>query len=202
MELIQESGDFTSRIGTMPVGSQVAIDGPHGSFTLDGLPKSDTLILISGGVGLAPIFSILSDLGHHSEYRRIRLTHTARSRAALVKSEVMQSTCPSADITILADDATAVDAPVGRGPLTLEHLRNLMTGVEPSAVNILICGPSGMMTFATDALHAMGVTLDRIRYERFSYGASPVSVKDRRILTGFVGLCVAVTALAFGFALR
>lgn len=200
--LVQESGDFTSRIGTVPVGSQVAVDGPHGSFTLDGLPKSESLILISGGVGLAPIFSILSDLGHGSEYHRIRLVHTARSRAALVKPEVLQSTCPSAEITILADDATAADAPVGRGPLTLEHLRNLLTGVEPSAVNVLICGPSGMMTFATDALHAMGVPLDHIRYERFSYGGGPVSVKDYRILIGFVGLCIAVMALAFGFALR
>ncbi|WP_416068474.1 ferric reductase-like transmembrane domain-containing protein [Rhizobium sp. ZK1] len=200
--LIQESGDFTSRIGIVPVGSQVAIDGPHGSFTLDGLPESDTLILISGGVGLAPIVSILSDVHHRSEYRRIRLVHTARSRAALVKLEVLQSTCPSAEITILADDATAADAPVGRGPLTLEHLRKLLTDVEPSAVNVLICGPSGMMTFAADALHAMGVPLDRIRYERFSYGGGPVSVKDCRILRGFAGLCVAVMALAFGFALR
>ena len=200
--LIQEAGDFTSKIGTVPVESAVGVDGPHGSFTLDGLPKSDTLILISGGVGLAPILSILTDLGHASEYRRIRLIHTTRSRSALVTPEVLQAACPSAEITLLADDAKPSDAPVGRGPLTPEHLRTLLTGVEPFAVNVLICGPSGMMTFATDALHGMGVPLDRIRYERFSYGSGPLSVKDRRILIGFVALCAAVMALAFAFALR
>ncbi|CAN7635048.1 ferredoxin reductase family protein [Neorhizobium sp. LjRoot104] len=200
--LIQEAGDFTSQIGTVPVESHVAIDGPHGSFTLDGLPKSDTLILISGGVGLAPILSILSDLGHGSEYRWIRLVHTTRSQSALIAPEFLKAACPSAEITILADDATAGDAPVGRGPLTPEHLRTLLAGVDPFAVNVLICGPSGMMTFATDALHEMGVPLDRIRYERFSYGSGPVSVKDRRILIGFVGLCAAVMAFAFGFTLR
>ena len=60
--IIQEAGDFTSKIGRIAIGSPVTVDGPHGSFTLENLPDSDALLLIAGGVGVAPIFAILADV--------------------------------------------------------------------------------------------------------------------------------------------
>lgn len=200
--LIQEAGDFTAQVGRLRPGMLVGIDGPHGSFVADDLPEGDAVLLIAGGVGLAPILSILADLAHRRAATSVRVIYAARSRAALVDPAVLRAAHPTAELTVLADDAGAGQAEVGQGPMTPAHLTPLLAGLDPARTTALICGPGGMMTAMTDALHSCGLPLPRIRYERFSFGSGPVSQKDRRTLIGFAALNAAILALVLGFAFR
>jgi predicted ferric reductase len=55
---IKELGDFTSTIKDFKPGDTVYVDGPYGTFNLDEHYDS-RLVLIAGGIGSAPVLSIL-----------------------------------------------------------------------------------------------------------------------------------------------
>ena len=66
---IRNLGDFTSRIGKVPVGQRVYLDGPYGAFTIDRNPE-DMHVLIAGGVGITPMMSILRTLADRGDPAR------------------------------------------------------------------------------------------------------------------------------------
>lgn len=55
---IKELGDFTSTIKDFKPGDTVYVDGPYGTFNLDD-HYDNRLVLIAGGIGSAPVLSIL-----------------------------------------------------------------------------------------------------------------------------------------------
>lgn len=97
--------------------------------------------------------------------------------------------------------AIAQHAGDAQGPLNEAHLRDTLEGLEPAKVEALTCGPGPMMTFATDTLARLGVPLDRISYERFSYYAGELSGKDRRMLGGFIAAWGAVALAVLAYSL-
>ncbi|ANT63543.1 hypothetical protein AYJ57_24040 (plasmid) [Salipiger sp. CCB-MM3] len=193
--LIQEAGDFTDGIGALPAGTAVSMDAPHGSFVPRG---AGPLILVAGGVGIAPILSILSHLARSGSQRQVRFVYAARSAEAMVPPELYQPACAALGVTpMLVSDRAEDVSELGllRGPMSAALLEKAMEGLEPSACEVMICGPGVMMTLVADSALEMGVPLSRIDYERFSYGAGPSSVKDRLRLTGFAALLGSVLGL-------
>ena len=97
----------------------------------------------------------------------------------------------------------------GVGPVSKGFLEKILNGLEPQRLVAMLCGPGPMMSAATDTLHELGVPLRNIRYERFDYAARPqsakdrrITAKDRRILTSFWLLAMAIIAAGTAFALR
>ena len=197
--IIQEVGDFTNTIGELPEGRPVALDAPHGSFTaarLDG----DSILLVGGGVGIAPIVGILADLAARGEARPVRLVYAARDRASLIDPAEFEPMLERLDARALylVDEETD-DPRLGRGPISAAHLRDMLDGLDPARGGALLCGPGAMMVAVTDTLNDIGMPLDSIEYERFDYSDGTTSRKDRQILTRFrlTGAAVALAALIF-----
>jgi predicted ferric reductase len=69
---VKALGDFTRTIGTLAPGEVAYVDGPYGAFTL---PADETtgLCLIGGGIGLAPVVSMLRALADRGSRRPILL---------------------------------------------------------------------------------------------------------------------------------
>lgn len=201
--LIQEAGDFTDRIGELPKGLRVGVDAPHGSFTTDAVADSEAILLIAGGVGVAPIVGILEDLAARGETRPVRLIYAARDKASIVDRELLQPALDAlgASSILLADDAQDGDG-LRTGPAGEKHLREALDGLDPERTAALICGPGGMITAVTDTLHGIGVPLNMIHYERFDYGAAGGSAKDRKILNRFRLTGAVVLLFVAAFALR
>jgi predicted ferric reductase len=199
--LIQEAGDFTRRIGALPPGTRVALDAPHGSFGLD--PKgSGGILLIAGGVGIAPILSVLTELARTGCRRPVRLIYAGRSPEAMLPAELIRPACDTLGIEpLLIADRAAASAGMRPGPLLDAHLRDALTGLDPAKTDVLLCGPGPMMTFATDHLARLGVPLSHIDYERFSYGAGSLSAKDRLTLAGFAAIWAMIAALILAYSL-
>lgn len=59
--LIKEGGDFTNAIGRVVPGTVAYVDGPYGNLTLTGR-NGTGIMLIAGGVGIAPILSLAREL--------------------------------------------------------------------------------------------------------------------------------------------
>jgi predicted ferric reductase len=62
---IRENGDFTNRIGTLQPGTAVRVDGPYGHLSPENYrgpaEPGKGIVLIGGGVGFAPMMSILRE---------------------------------------------------------------------------------------------------------------------------------------------
>ena len=79
---VRHVGDCTNHFRELPKGTRVAIDGPHGSFVLP--DETSSIVMVAGGVGIAPLLGILEDAADRRDSREFRLLYAARSMAARV----------------------------------------------------------------------------------------------------------------------
>jgi predicted ferric reductase len=72
--IVKEAGDFTNRVGQMPPGTVIGIDGPYGEFSLDHHPGK-AVLLVAGGAGIGPIMGLLRDMVARGDTRPVRLAY-------------------------------------------------------------------------------------------------------------------------------
>jgi predicted ferric reductase len=70
---IKNLGDFTSSIGKLVGGETVYVDGPYGKFSIDETVTKNGLVLLAGGIGIAPVMSILYSLYDEGDNRPVYL---------------------------------------------------------------------------------------------------------------------------------
>lgn len=167
--LVKESGDFTRTIGCLPVGARAHIDGPHGNFTLherDG----DSLCLIAGGIGIAPIIGILRDLHANGERRPIALVFAAHTENGLVHREEIDRIAESLDLHVTYVVEVRPEKWEGRvGVLDFATIRSAVRCARPGRCLVFMCGPTPMMLAVERHLIRIGIPPERIVYERFVY---------------------------------
>lgn len=201
--LIQEAGDFTGTVGRLAPGTPVTLDAPHGSFTPDEAEGAGAVLLVAGGVGIAPILGILNEFAARGERRTVRLIYAARDGAALVDPALYAPACAALGIApMLVVDRAPTGPDQRQGPVGRAHLAEALEGLEPARTAALVCGPTGFMTAVADGLHGLGVPVGNLAYERFDYRGGTVSARDRRILAVFRAIAAAVVLACVLFALR
>jgi len=68
---IKDAGDFTKSVGELKGGETVYVDGPYGSFNLEDEKTQKGLVLLAGGIGAAPVMSILHTLAQNKDKRPV-----------------------------------------------------------------------------------------------------------------------------------
>lgn len=198
--IIKEAGDFTKEIGSLAPGTPIGIDGPYGEFTLDQHP-GDAVVLLAGGVGIAPVMGILRDLVARRDPRPIRLAYAAgvpANFACLREIEAARQTLDLKVMLISETDAVGWGGLVGR--LSPDRLRDLVDGLDPHRTVALICGPGPMITAVSDGLLDLGFPMSKVVYERFDY-AGGVSRQDRMRARNLMTIGIGLAGLVAGFAL-
>jgi predicted ferric reductase len=201
--VIQEAGDMTGRIGALAPGTPAALDGPHGALTLAGREDAEAVLLVAGGVGIAPIIGILRDLAARGDPRPVRVLVATRRAQQQVFREEIAAMRERLDLVA----THLVDAPAppgwtgGEGPVSEATLAALLRGLDPRRTLALLCGPVPMMAAAAGALERLGVPPRMIRYERLDYGA-PADREGRRLRRAFLLMLGAVALGVLAFALR
>ncbi|WP_308124524.1 ferredoxin reductase family protein [Maritalea mobilis] len=191
--VVKEAGDFTNQIGTLAIGTPIGIDGPYGSFTLED-HDGDAILLIAGGVGIAPILGILRDLVARDDRRPVRLAYAAghpENFAGKNEIEVARSTLDLETLFLSEEDTPGWDGETGR--LDADRLSEMLRGLDPARTVALICGPGPMVTAVADNLIDLGLPSDRVMYERFDYSEG-TSRLDRRLKGRLTGLGLALLA--------
>ena len=199
--IVKEAGDFTRQIGTLAPGTAVGIDGPYGEFVLESREASG-ILLLAGGVGIAPIIGILRDLAARGDARPVRLAYAAgrpENFACLPEIEAAPQTLDVQVLLLSEEHAEGWQGQVGR--LNHERLRDLMRGLAPERTVALLCGPGPMVTAVSDMLLDLGLPMQNVVYERFDYAGGSVSRHDRRRALQFVMIGTALVAAAAAFAL-
>lgn len=166
---IKEVGDFTSTIGSIPVGARAYMDGPHGNLTLTG--RSGTgIAFIAGGVGLAPIMGILRQLRADNDRRPLRLVYGNRLLEQIMYQGELDEMKDMMDLEVhhvLSEPP--VDWTGDAGQLDETVLRNYLSFEGHARWLYVVCGPAPMIDGVERSLERLGVPLGQIVSEKFSY---------------------------------
>jgi predicted ferric reductase len=166
---IKEAGDFTNRIGTLPVGARAWIDGPHGSMILPADPAVG-LTFIAGGVGMAPIMSMLRQLRADGDTRPITVIYGNRAADQIMYRPELDEMTRELDLAIhyvLSEPPPDHPGPVGM--IDEAMLRRLVTPTTGQERMYIVCGPTPMIDGVAASLGRLGVPASHIRSEKFSY---------------------------------
>jgi len=164
---IKELGDFTRTIGTVKPGERAYVDGPHGAFTPDRHPDAPGFVFIAGGVGMAPIMSMLRTLADRGDPRPLSLVFgNGRWDDVLFREEIDDLRGRLQLEVVYALEEPPPDWTGLRGLLTEEVLRAAIPTVDTGRL-YFVCGPKPMTDAVQRALRQMGVPLSRIHFELF-----------------------------------
>lgn len=164
---IKELGDFTRTIGSVRAGELAYVDGPHGVFTTDLHPNAARFTFIAGGIGIAPIMSMLRTLADRRDARPLRLVYGNRRWEDVVFREEIQALGSRLTLTVLhVLQEPAIDWSGRRGMLDEAVIRAAVPAGEAGATYFM-CGPKPMSHSVQRTLRRMGVPLRRIHCELF-----------------------------------
>ena len=89
---IKKCGMLTDYLHSLEVGDEITVRGPYGNnFPVDTELKGKNLLFIAGGIGLAPLRSVINYvLDNRSDYGTIDILYGSRSKDDLVQLKEIQ----------------------------------------------------------------------------------------------------------------
>ncbi len=161
IQTIRAVGAVSTALCTARAGQVVGVRGPFGTGWNETTAVGQDLLLVAGGIGLAPLRpALLAALRERQRYRRVVVLIGARSPAELVfASELASWRENGAEVEVTVDKADA-SWPGNVGVVTQLIGR---VGLESARTTALICGPEVMMRLTARTLLAAGVTAASIR---------------------------------------
>ena len=155
---IKKVGVLTSWLHAMETGQEILVRGPYGNgFPVDTTFKGRDLLFIAGGIGLAPLHSVINYVRAKREnYGHIDIVYGSRSKEDLVDleeitNEWMQEKDMNVYLTIDREEE-GWDGHVGFVPNYVQELN------FPTTETAVICGPPVMIHFTLQGLKALGFT--------------------------------------------
>jgi NAD(P)H-flavin reductase len=153
-------GAVTRAMRRLKPGEMIGIRGPFGSHWPIADAEGRDLVIVAGGIGLAPLRPALYQLlANREKYRRIVLVHGARAPEDILYQGELERWRGESDLEIYltVDRASAGWAGnVGVVSTLIAH-----APFDPSNTIAMICGPEVMMRFAVMELQKRGVTPER-----------------------------------------
>ena len=160
---IKNLGDFTSQVPTIPPGTNVLIDGPHGAFTAKQCTQ-EKILLIGAGIGITPLRSLIEEF--MLEKRDIVLLYSNRTSDGIVFHDELRILARKGQLTIHHVLSRDPDWTGEKGRIDQEKLRRLVPDLLER--DVFLCGPVPMMLGVSHALRELNVKKSRIHYERFA----------------------------------
>ena len=153
---IKKCGCVTEVLHAMEVGQQITVRGPYGkNFPVEGDFKGKDLLFIAGGIGLAPLRSVINYVRHYrSNYGKVVIVYGARSMDDLVDIEEIKTEWmnePNMEVYLTIDrPQDGWDGHVGFVPSYVKEI-----GLDPNMTAVL-CGPPIMIKFTLAGLLELG----------------------------------------------
>ena len=153
---IKKCGCVTDFLHSIEVGQQVTIRGPYGNgFPVDTAFAGKDLLFIAGGIGLAPLRSVINYCRHYRDrYGKIDIVYGSRSKDDLVDyQEIINEWCKEDGLNVhltIDREQEGWDGHVGFVPNFVKEL-----GFDTGKTAI-ICGPPIMIKFTLAGLQELG----------------------------------------------
>ena len=156
---VQAVGKNTDAIHELDPGDRVGIRGPYGNF----FPLHDwegkRVIIVGGGIGMAPLRPVIYSLLHRlDEYESVTVVSGARTPELLPYREELEEWGEKVDVNVTIDKpAPGWTGRTGLVPSVVTEL-----GFSPRNSVAVICGPPVMIRFGCLALANLGFEENQI----------------------------------------
>ena len=156
---IRDVGAVSHALAHAEPGAVVGVRGPFGTtWPLDAAAGGD-LLLVAGGIGLAPLRpAIRHALAHRDRFGSVSVLIGARTPGDLLFVEEIEAWRGGVDVGVTVDRA-------GRGWRGRVGVVTQLVGqaaFDPARTVAMLCGPEVMMTFTVRTLLGQGMAKDRI----------------------------------------
>lgn len=158
---IRQAGQVTGELARLQVGGSVAVRGPYGKPWPIATCGGCDIVLMAGGIGLAPLRPVIYELlDRRSDFGRLVLLYGARMPKGLLYTREFDAwTRSGLEMITTVDRATGGwKGNVGVVPLLLDRVRL----PRPAATVVLSCGPEVMMRYAALGALNRGIPASQI----------------------------------------
>lgn len=165
---VRALGDGSTRLGRLPRGTRVSIEGPYGLFT-DAARTSPRLAIVAAGIGITPVRALL-------EHSRL----APGEATILLRASTEQETYLWEEMRQLAEERRARmytsigrRSRNGRGWLAAQDaergvsLRSVFPDLATS--DLYVCGPTAWTDIVVASARAQGLPEHQIHTERFDW---------------------------------
>ena len=159
---IKKCGVLTDYLHSLEVGDEITVRGPYGNhFPVEDKLKGKDLLFIAGGIGLAPLRSVINYvLDNRDDYGTVDIVYGSRSADDLVQLKEIQEVwmnAPDVHVHLTIDrEQEGWDGHVGFVP---NYVKELGFDVNKTA---LICGPPIMIKFTLAGLEELGFSREQV----------------------------------------
>ena len=153
---IKKCGCVTTWLHAAEVGQNVTVRGPYGNpFPVDDVFAGKDLLFVAGGVGLAPLRSVINYCRHYRDrYGKIDIVYGSRSKDDLLDyKEIIDEWANDTGVRVhltIDNPQEGWDGHVGFVP---NYVKELAFDTNKTAV---LCGPPIMIKFTLDGLYSLG----------------------------------------------
>jgi NAD(P)H-flavin reductase len=157
LHTIRFVGRVTNAIAKLNVGGAIGVRGPFGVGWPVEACRGRNVILLSGGLGLAPLRPMIYEfISNRSQYGSITLLHGSRTPdQILFREEFTEWQRHGIELQLTVDQADdSWKGAVGFVTTLLERLPL----TDPDNTEVLICGPEIMMQFCALSAAARGIS--------------------------------------------
>jgi NAD(P)H-flavin reductase len=158
---IRDVGGVTHSMVTATAGNVLSVRGPYGVGwdVRDGIGRD--LVIVAGGIGLAPLRSAVLDvLAHRASYGEVVLLYGARTPSEqLYPGELEDWQARGIEVAVTVDRAE----PGWPGRVGLVTALIPAARFDPARALALVCGPEVMMRFVAAALVDTGMAAGQVR---------------------------------------
>jgi sulfhydrogenase subunit gamma (sulfur reductase) len=173
---VMKAGEVTSAIHNLAPGDQIGIRGPLGNWFPYDTMKGRNVLFVGGGIGLAPLRTLILHLLHHREnYGEITILYGARTYDDLCYKDDLRRWQDRSDVNlVLTVDNDSPGVPVMEGMVP-----DVLLQLAPKSGNTvaITCGHPIMIRYTLRALEKLGFNEDEI-----------ITTLEARMKCG-IGLC-------------
>jgi NAD(P)H-flavin reductase len=158
---IRSVGTVTAGMAALKKGGVVGVRGPFGSAWPVEEAEGSDVVIIAGGIGLAPLRPVIYHvIANRGRYGRLRILYGARTPRDILFRGQLERWSSRLDTFV---DVT-VDRASGDWHGNVGVVTRLIAhgGFDPENTVAMVCGPETMMRFSLQALADRGVSGDRI----------------------------------------
>jgi len=159
---VKRCGVVTEYLHSLEIGSEIGIRGPYGNnFPVEDELKGKDLLFIGGGIGLAPIRSVINYVMDNREnYGKVDILYGSRTPGDLVfQKDIFENwpSMPNTDVHLTVDrQENGWEGHVGFVPSYVKEIRFSTNKVA------LLCGPPIMIKYTLQTLMEIGFKKDQI----------------------------------------
>lgn len=154
-------GVVTSAMDALKPGDMLGVRGPFGNHWPVEEARDRDVILVAGGIGLAPLRPALYHLlANRADFGKIILLYGARTQEEMLYREELEQWRARFDLEVYVTVDRATSG--WRGNVGVVTTLIPRAPFDPDNSIAMVCGPEVMMRFTVQALRKRGVPLDCI----------------------------------------